>query len=125
MIHKRIADFPLDSDLGFIVFLVLVLMQPHLYREEFASHFISYFPTVESSIARNYSKPTDAMDYRDHPLLKEFFTDPVRAGKYVLDGPKYALVARFLLDCFIQPYSERKFLEQVVLFSNVFKGILT
>ena len=44
-------------------------------------------------------------------LLGEFLTDPNRAGKYVLDGSKYALVARFLLDGFLQPCPE---LEQVV-----------
>ena len=80
----------------------------------------SYFPTVEVGIVRNYSTlyfdPMGNFILNDdyHMLLEEFFTDPARAGTYVIDGPKYALVARFLLDCFIEPCPEQRFLEQVV-----------
>jgi hypothetical protein len=57
-----------------------------------------------------------AEDSRVHDkFLEEYFFDPVHGGKYVLDGSKYALVARFLLDCFIQPCSEQEFFGQVVL----------
>jgi len=56
-------------------------------------------------------------------LLTEFLTDPGRAGEHALDGPKYALVAKFFLDCFILPCSEHKFLAffNINDFSNLLK----
>ena len=115
ILRQRIADCPLD--LGFFVFLVLI--SSPLAGNDLGWSFINHFPPVEGRTQNNYSAlyfnsrsrtghlvPYDA-------LLGEFLTDPIRAGKYVLDGSKYALVARFLFDCFIQPCLEQEFLEQV------------
>lgn len=118
IIRERIANFPLDF--GFTVFMVLIEMEASVGEGELALDFIDYFPTAEGGdIARNdnYSTlsfdPTESgsLDRSCCVLLGEFFTDPVRGGSYVIDGPKYALVAGFLLDCFIEPCPERKFLE--------------
>ena len=103
---KRIADFPLS--LGSIVYLVLIEMDP-----DFATltpNFIYYFLTFEGGKIMHGMR--SSLTYGK--LLDEYLTDPVCGEKYVLDGPKYALVARFLLDCFIQPSSEKEFLRQVV-----------
>ena len=40
-------------------------------------------------------------------LLLEFLGDPVRAGKYVLDGTKFATLAKILLDFLIWPPKNR------------------
>ena len=100
--------------------MVLIEMKASVGMARLTLEFIDYFPTVEGGIARNYSALSfDPMDTGSLTpsccvLLGDFFTDPVRGGNYVIDSPKYALVARFLLDCFIEPCPERKFLEQVV-----------
>ena len=96
-------------------------------------NFIDYFPTVEGGIASNYSTlsfdPTETESLTCSSsscmLLGEFFTDPVRGGNYFIDGAKYALVARFLLDFSIEPCPERNFFEQVVFVFYVINGILT
>jgi hypothetical protein len=117
MIRPRIADCPLN--LGTFVFLVLIASPP-LAGNRLRWRLIKYFPPVEGH-TRNYS----ALYFNQtwHPvlynaLLGEFLTDPIRAGKHVLDGSKYALVARFLLDCFLQPCPEQAFLQQVVSFGS-------
>jgi hypothetical protein len=56
-------------------------------------------------------------------LLQESLHRPVHAGKYVLDGQKYAFVARLLLNYLIEPSSGEYFLRQVVLFPAI-NGIL-
>jgi hypothetical protein len=107
-------------DLGTFVFLVLIASPALFDKTIFASNLIHHFPPVQGRTWDNYlalSFIPECCDYSPVPddvLLKEFLTDPIRAGKYVLDGSKYALVARFLLDCFIQPCPEQAFLEQVV-----------
>jgi hypothetical protein len=122
IIRQRIAKFPLD--LGSFVFLVLIA-SPLFDKNNFAWELIHHFPPVEGRTQDNYtalcfSHPQVLRIFNDLPypaldtFLGEFLTDPIRAGKYVLDGTKYALVARFLLDCFIQPCPEQAFLEQVV-----------
>ena len=135
IIRERIENFPLDF--GFIVFMVLIEMGARVGGEtppeSLALNFMDYFPTVEGGIASNYSTlsfgPMETRNMRMSPsccvLLGEFFTDPVRGGNYFIDGPKYALVARFLLDCFIEPRPERKFLEQVVFVFYIINGMLT
>ena len=103
-------------DLGSFVFLVLIA-SPLLVGNGLEWNFIHYFPPVEGRTQENYSalyfypRP-QSLCYSDpyDVLLGEFLTDPNRAGKYVLDGSKYALVARFLLDCFLQPCPEQEFL---------------
>ena len=119
IIRERISNFPLDF--GFTVFMVFIKMKARVGKE-LPVGFMDYFPPTEGGIASHYLTlsfcPTeDASDFLDSSccvLLGEFFTDPVRAGNYFLDGAKYALVAGFLLDCFIKPCPEREFLEQVV-----------
>src|SRR5258708_40369733 len=44
--------------------------------------------------------PTFGATYRE--LLLEFLGDPVRAGKYLLDGTKFATLAKILLDYLIR-----------------------
>ena len=98
IMRKRIADFPLDF--GSILDLVLV----GLHRKiglAFNLYFTDYFPALYFQSQHNSVDSDYAM------LLTEFLTDPDRAGEYAIDGPKCALVARFLLDCFIPPCSER------------------
>jgi hypothetical protein len=121
IIRQRIADCPLN--LGTFVFLVLITSPP-FGGNGLTSSFINYFPPVEGRSLENYSAlffhsvhPRRPQLFHPFPydaLLGEFLTNPNRAGKYVLDGSKYALVARFLLDCFLQPCPEQAFLEQVV-----------
>ena len=121
IIHQRIAKIPLD--LGSIIFLVFIA-SPLLDRHSFGWIFINYFSPVEGRTLENYAalsfSSVDLYEARQLSsasfdlLLGEFLTDPNRAGKYVLDGSKYALVARFLLDCFLQPCPEQAFLRQVV-----------
>ena len=118
IIHQRIAKFPLN--LGSVVFLVLTA-SPLLDRNCLVGRtFIKHFSP--DRILENYSALTALSFYSMHTLatvvpynvlLGEFLTDPNRAGKYVLDGSKYALVARFLLDGFLQPCPEQAFFEQV------------
>ena len=120
VIHQRIAKFP--SDLGSFVFLVLTIASPLLNVISWT--FIDHFPpakgrTLENYLALSCNSVHPRMSLVFHSdlhdvLLEEFLTDPNRAGKYVLDDSKYALVARFLLDCFLQPCPEQEFLEQVV-----------
>ena len=91
-------------------------MKANAGKARLTLNFINYFPTVEGG-PRNYS--TLSFDPKETGpsccvLLGDFFTDPARGGNYVIDSPKYALVAKFLLDCFIEPCPERKFLGQVV-----------
>ena len=114
--------------------MVLVEMGARDGGERLALNFIGYFPTVEGGIARNYStlsfepmetEATEGLTYSCCVLLGEFFTDPVRGGNYSIDGPKYALVSRFLLDCFIEPHPEDHFLRQVVFVFYIINGMLT
>ena len=108
-------------DLGSFVFLVLIA-SPLLNKINFVWRFINYFPPVKGRTRENYSalcfiprpRIRDPLPYQHDALLGKFLTNSIRAGKYVLDGSKYALVARFLLDCFLQPCPEQAFLEQVV-----------
>ena len=111
--HKRLADLSLDF--GSIVGLVLAGLQPNMGRSVFNKSFTHYFPAVEGGLSRIYQTlHFNRLGYfpdSQYPmLLTEFLTDPGRAGKHALDGPKCALVARFLLDCFIPPCSECNFL---------------
>ena len=105
--RKRIADFPLDF--GSIVGLALVGtvgldpdFVPMLNLDEY---FTDYFPAVEGGLWRIYQTlyVREQTYLSSSVLLKEFLTDPGRAGEHAIDGPKYALVARFLLDSFISP----------------------
>ena len=113
IMRKRIADFPLDF--GSMVGLVLVAgFLPNFGRFNFNKSFTDHFPAVKGGLGHIfktlYFQP---MDYQPSShcvkLLTEFLTDPGRAGEHALDGRKYALVAGFLLDCFIPPCSERSF----------------
>ena len=100
-------------------------------RERLALNFMDYFPTVEGGIKSHYStlsfypRWSESIGSSSYVLLGEFFTDPVRGGNYFIDGPKYALVSRFLLDCFIEPCPECKFLKQVVFVFYIINGMLT
>ena len=108
--RKRIADISLD--LGSIVYLVLAGWHRHI---RFGSeHFLEFFPAVERDlftriIQKLFFKPSDSGQDSYSQMLTEFLTDPGRAGEHALDGPKFALVTRFLLDCFIPPFSEWNF----------------
>ena len=115
---KRIADSPLDF--GSIVGLVLAGMHPKIGLSKFNEYFTGYFPAVKGGLFLIYQKlyfrplvPALPVGYfpdsRYLMLLTEFLTDPGRAGEHAFDGPKCALVARFLLDCFILPCLERNF----------------
>ena len=110
--RKRIEDVPLD--LGSIVGLVLAGFHSDIGLLDFNEYFADHVPAVGDRLSRIY--PTlyfRPLGYRPSSrcvkLLTEFLTDPGRAGEHALDGPKYALVARFLLDLLIRPYSERNF----------------
>ena len=104
--------------------MVLIEMGARVGKASLALDFMDYFPTVEGGIASHYStlsfcpRKAEFLNSSCCVLLGEYFTDPVRGGNYFIDGAKYALVARFLLDCFVEPCPERKFLKQVVLFST-------
>jgi len=119
VIHKRIADFPLDA--GFVFYLVLIEMLPHFNATHFALRCTDPL-NVNDGIRHIHStlwfKLTPRFPLtRDYCLLLgESLSHPVHAGKYVLDGQKYALAARFLLDYVIQPSSKEYLLRQVVLF---------
>ena len=122
--RKRIADFSVDF--GSIVGLALAGL--HLNISKLLNKpFTDYFPAVEGGLLRIYqtlhfqrlahirdSFPFEPLagiqDSCYLVLLTEFLTDPGRAGEHALDGPKCALVAKFLLDCFVPPCSERNFL---------------
>ena len=126
IIHKRIADFPLDA--GFLFYLVLIEMGRHFYP-----NYLDLSCTdpleVEDGIlpihsALSFNSKRDFFMTPDYYLLLgESLSQPVHAGKYVLDGQKYALAARFLLDYFIEPSLEDNFVWQVVLFPAI-NGIL-
>ena len=110
--RKRIADFPLDF--GSIVGVVLAGLHPHMGLLKCQEYFTDYFPAVEGGLLCIYQtlyfRPLDYNSDSDYVmLLTEFLTDADRAGKHALDGPKCALVARFLLDFFIVPCSEFTF----------------
>ena len=96
-------------------------MQPNLYAKDLGLSWIDP-SNVEHGIMHIHSTLcfNSTQNFVMTPdyclLLGESLSHPVHAGKYVLDGQKYALAARFLLDHFIQPSSEEYFLRQVVLF---------
>ena len=77
-------------------------MDPN-YAARFTASYIDYFLTSEGGLIAGGS-------FVDSRFFKEYLTDPVRGRKYVLEGPEYALVAAFFLDCFIRPYSQQEFL---------------
>jgi len=113
IMRKRIADLPLD--LGSIVGLFFLRLHPG--TTEFYGYFTDCFPAVKGGLSHIYQKlyfrppGSFALPLNSRPrslkLLTEFLTNPGRAGEYALDGPKCALVAKFLLDCFILPYLGR------------------
>ena len=110
---KRIADVSLD--LGSIVGLALAGLHPNIDLYELNESFTARFPAVQGGLLRMYQTLYfRTFDYQYQPysqmLLREFLTDPGRAGEHALDGPKCVLVTRFLLDCFIPPCSERNFI---------------
>ena len=113
IMRKRIADFSLDF--GSIVGLVLAAgLRPNIGLLSFSKYFSDYFPAVEGGFSRIYQtlyfRPPGIQSGSRYPILvTEFLTNPGRAGEHALDGPKCALVAGFLLDCFIPPCSERNF----------------
>jgi hypothetical protein len=86
---------------------------------------IDHSAAVEGGIVHSYSTlhfdlpETFIVNHGYCMSFEKSLSHPVRAGKYILDGPKCALIVRFFLDCFIQPSSERDFLEQVVLFAEL------
>ena len=106
IMHKRIGDLP--PDFKSIVGLALAGLHPAIGLGNF--NF-----TDNGGLLRIYQTLYFRPYRRDKPssrylmFLTEFLTDPGRAGKHALDGPKFALVANFLLDCFIRPCSERDF----------------
>ena len=110
---KRIADVSLDF--GSIIGLFVVGLQPKFDLWKFQQYFTDYFPTVKGGLSRIYQTlyfrpPGNLKSGSRYPMLAtEFLTDPGRAGEHALDGPKYALVAIFFLDCLIPPCSERNF----------------
>jgi hypothetical protein len=99
-------------DLGSIFFQLLIEMDPN-YSAKLTPRFLDYLLTMKGG---TIVRELDSCD--NDKFLEEYLTDPVRAGKYVLDGSKYALVARFLLDCFIEPCSECEFLAHVIFVLN-------
>ena len=112
--RKRIADLSLDF--GFILGLAFAGLAPDIGLLNFNQHSTDYFPAVGGRLSHIYPtlyfgppgyKPARSAPYA--MLLAEFLTDPGRAGEHALDNPKCALVATFLLDCFIWPCSERNF----------------
>ena len=117
IIHQRIANLPLPLSLGSVVFLILTASRLLDKNCLLGRTFIKHFPpgrTLENYSALSfYSINTRAPLVLYNVLLGEFLTDPNRAGKYVLDGSKYALVARFLLDGFLQPCPKQAFFRQV------------
>jgi hypothetical protein len=125
VIHKRIADFPLNARFIFyLVFIEMLLLHRHLTPLDFSYSDPS---KVEDGILHIHSTlwfhPTQyfcmTLDYCW--LLGESLSHPVHAGKYVVDGQKYALAARFFLDYCIEPCSEESFLRQVVLLRTIEK----
>ena len=112
IMRKRIADFSLDF--GSIVGLVFGGLHPDIGLLEFDEYFTDYFPAVGGRLSRIYPALYFRLpEYKPSPrylmLLTEFLTDPDRAGEHALDGPKCALVAKFLLDLFIPQRSECDF----------------
>ena len=100
------ADFP--PDFGSNVGLALVGLHPDIALWNFN------FTKVERDLFHTYPTLYPQLSFgntnsRYSMLLTEFLTDPGRAGEHALDGPKCALVAKFLLDCFILPCSEYNF----------------
>ena len=124
--RKRIADFSVDF--GSIVGLVLAGLYPKISGLfDLNKPFTDYFPAVEGGLLRIYQtlyfrhlahirgslrfEPLGGPGRHSGFLLSgEFLTNPGRAGEHALDGPKCALVAKFLLDCFVPPCLERNFL---------------
>ena len=99
--HERIADVPLD--LGFLICLVLIEMQARDDLGRIPSSLSHYFPSLNYDIMRPFSSLCFGQTPIGHgycALLAEHFSNPVHGGKYVLDGPRYALVARSFLDFF-------------------------
>jgi len=121
IMRKRIADLPLDF--GSIVGLVLAGLHPNKELLNFNQYFTDYFPAVEGGLSRIYQtlhfQPLHSVwDSRYLILLTQFLTDPGRAGEHALDGPKCALVAKFLLDCFIPPSSEHNFVRYLTIYGR-------
>ena len=109
---KRIADFPLDF--GSIVGLAFAGLAPNIGLLKFNQYFTHYFPAVEGGLLRIYETlyfrpPGYKPSSRYRKLLTRFLNNPRRAGEYAFDGPKYALVAQFLLDFVSRPCSQRNF----------------
>jgi hypothetical protein len=114
----------LSLDAGFVFYLVLIEMLPHLNAGHLELRWID--PSkVEDGIVHVHSTLcfSSTRSFVMTPdyclLLRESLSHPVHAGKYVLDGQKYAVAARFLLDYLIQPSSEEYFLRQVILFPAI------
>ena len=111
--RKRIADVSLD--LGSIVGLAIGGLRPNIQLLKFNKIFMAHFPAVEGGLLRIYQtlyfRTLDDRRYSySQMLLTEFLTDAGRAGEHALDGPKCALIARFLLDFFIRPCTEHNIL---------------
>ena len=110
--RKRIA--PLHLDFGSIVGVVLVGLHRRFGLSKFNHCFTDYSPAVEGDPLRIYQtlyfqSPDSVLDPRSVKLVMDFLIDPGRAREHALDGPKCALVAKFVLDCFIPPVSVHKF----------------
>ena len=117
IMRKRIAYVSLDP-LGSIVGLALAGLHPNIEPSDFNRYFTHRFPAIEGGLLGIYQSLyfhpwgyRPGSESRSWMMLTEFLTDPGRAGEHALDGPKCALVIRFLLDCFISPCSERNFVE--------------
>jgi len=108
--RKRIVDLPFDFG-SIVVPLFFVGLHPNIGLLNINEDFTDYFRAVEGDLypTLHFQPQNRNRDPSYVMLLREFLTDPGRAGEHALDGPKYALVARFLLDCFIPPCSERNF----------------
>jgi hypothetical protein len=113
-------DIPLDAQ--FLFYLVLIEMQLHISANDDLDFSCADPLKVKDGILHIHStlgfnsRRNSVMTPDYCLLLGESLSHPVHAGKYVLDGQKYAVAARFLLDHFIQPSSKEYFLRQVVLF---------
>jgi hypothetical protein len=119
IIHKRIADLPLDA--GSVFYLALIEMLPKITPKLSGLSCQWINPSnIEDSIVHltlfSDSTRCSVMTPDYGLLLGESLTHPVHAGKYDLDGQKYALAARFLLDHLIKPSSKEFLFRQVVLF---------
>jgi len=119
ILHKRLAEIESDTIANAIVASAYT---DSLYPDGISAILVTMFKLQTSTplvpdvcmwletTSADYFYASDAMHRK---LLLEFLGDPIRAGKYVVDGTKLATLAKILLDYLVRPPDNKDTQRQV------------